>query len=192
MLPLIIGSVTIAAVGYAVKEYCEDEGCPWDESVCSSSTPTTIPIVLNTTKAKEFYKLKKSFYKPTLKKYATFIEKHQLKNPSIDITQKLQKKKFDDAVVTEELNGFMKQIGSTLEILAYNIDLKIRLLEKSEKIEESELEKLNQDLDNLYNLSHLKLFKSNQQIDKIEILSTLVKSMTTSMQKDSIPLELYK
>lgn len=30
MIPLIIGGVTLAVVGYAVKEYCNDEGCPWD------------------------------------------------------------------------------------------------------------------------------------------------------------------
>lgn len=191
MLPLIIGSVTLAAVGYAVKEYCEDKDyLPWNESVSSTVTPT--PVAHNTTKSKEFYNLKKSFYQPTLKKYATFIEKHQLENPTIDITQKLQKEKFDDAVVTEELNGFIKQISSILKILTYNIDLKICLLEKQEEKQESELTELNQDLTNLYNLSHLKLFTSYQQIDKVEILSALVKSMVTMTQKNSIPLELYK
>ena len=31
MLPLVLGGITLAAVGYGVKEYCESEGCPWDE-----------------------------------------------------------------------------------------------------------------------------------------------------------------
>jgi len=31
MLPLILGGIALAAVGYGVKEICESEGCPWDE-----------------------------------------------------------------------------------------------------------------------------------------------------------------
>jgi len=31
MLPLVLGGIALAAVGYGVKEYCESEGCPWDE-----------------------------------------------------------------------------------------------------------------------------------------------------------------
>jgi len=30
MLPLVLGGIALAAVGYGVKEYCELEGCPWD------------------------------------------------------------------------------------------------------------------------------------------------------------------
>ena len=86
----------------------------------------------------------------------------------------------------------MQQISFTLEILAYNIDLKVHLLEKKKEVEDSELEKLNQDLSNLYNLSHLKLFTLTQQINRVEILSTLVKSMATAMQKDSIHVDLNK
>jgi len=33
MLPLVLGGIALAAVGYGVKEYCESEGCPWDEEV---------------------------------------------------------------------------------------------------------------------------------------------------------------
>jgi len=36
MLPFIIGGVTIAAVGYVVKEYCDEQGCPWDTHTSSS------------------------------------------------------------------------------------------------------------------------------------------------------------
>jgi hypothetical protein len=31
MLPLVLGGIALAAVGYGMKEYCESEGCPWDE-----------------------------------------------------------------------------------------------------------------------------------------------------------------
>ena len=31
MLPLVLGGIALAAVGYGVKEFCEEEGCPWDD-----------------------------------------------------------------------------------------------------------------------------------------------------------------
>ena len=37
MLPLVLGGIALAAVGYGVKEYCEENGCPWDDEV--SYTP---------------------------------------------------------------------------------------------------------------------------------------------------------
>lgn len=36
MLPLVLGGIALAAVGYGVKEYCEEEGCPSDENNTSS------------------------------------------------------------------------------------------------------------------------------------------------------------
>jgi len=36
MLRLVIGGIAAATVGYALKEYCEEEGCPWDEEVKES------------------------------------------------------------------------------------------------------------------------------------------------------------
>ena len=29
MLPFVLGGIAIAAVGYALKEYCEEEGSTW-------------------------------------------------------------------------------------------------------------------------------------------------------------------
>jgi hypothetical protein len=31
LVRLLIGGVTLAAAGYAAKEYCEENGCPWDD-----------------------------------------------------------------------------------------------------------------------------------------------------------------
>ena len=36
MLPLVLGGIALAAVGYGVKEFCESEDCPWDENDTSS------------------------------------------------------------------------------------------------------------------------------------------------------------
>lgn len=38
MLPFVLGGMALAAVGYGVKEYCDSEGCPWDEVPSSELT----------------------------------------------------------------------------------------------------------------------------------------------------------
>ncbi len=37
MLPVVLGGIALAAVGYGIKEFCESEGYPWDEQ--HTSTP---------------------------------------------------------------------------------------------------------------------------------------------------------
>ena len=45
MIPLVLGGIALAVVGYGVKEYCEEEGCPWDEKVsCTPSLPTKVTL----------------------------------------------------------------------------------------------------------------------------------------------------
>lgn len=41
MLPLVIGGIAAAAVGYAIKEYCEEEGCFGDDARGSSTSNRT-------------------------------------------------------------------------------------------------------------------------------------------------------
>jgi len=31
MVRLLLGSIALGAVGYGIKEYCDQEGCPWDD-----------------------------------------------------------------------------------------------------------------------------------------------------------------
>ena len=39
MLPIVLGGIALAAVGYGVKEFCESEGCPWDEECTLQQDP---------------------------------------------------------------------------------------------------------------------------------------------------------
>jgi len=47
MLPLVLGGIALAAVGYGVKEYCDSEGCPWDEEAIELfHKPQNISVLL--------------------------------------------------------------------------------------------------------------------------------------------------
>jgi hypothetical protein len=50
MLPLILGGIALTAVGYGVKEYCESEGCPWDDH--ATYTPTFYNVFEEITKSR--------------------------------------------------------------------------------------------------------------------------------------------
>jgi len=56
MLPLVLGGIAIAAVGYGLKEYCEEEGCPWDESEVTVTRPQNVFEVLHS-KKKHYIKI---------------------------------------------------------------------------------------------------------------------------------------
>ena len=68
MIPLIIGGVTLAVVSYAVKEICEEEGCPWDTKASTPETDNTETVEISK-KSKEFHKFKKSIYKSSMQEY---------------------------------------------------------------------------------------------------------------------------
>ena len=44
MIPLVLGGIALAAVGYGLKEYCEEEGCPWDNEVRTRPSRSEAPV----------------------------------------------------------------------------------------------------------------------------------------------------
>ncbi|HIP61287.1 MAG TPA: hypothetical protein EYG98_01905 [Sulfurovum sp.] len=52
MIPLILGGIALAAVGYGVKDYCESEGCPWDDDVHTPAESNEIFTHLHKSKIK--------------------------------------------------------------------------------------------------------------------------------------------
>ncbi|MEA2047775.1 MAG: hypothetical protein U9O64_04930 [Campylobacterota bacterium] len=58
MLPLVLGGIALAAVGYGLKEYCESEGCPWDEEENTLSRSDEVRTDFET-----FHKIKIELYK---------------------------------------------------------------------------------------------------------------------------------
>ncbi len=192
MIPLIIGGVTLAAVGYAVKEYCEEEGCPWDTSdnifASTQNSDTDADTNKNSDEAKKFHKLKKEICKSSMQKYKEFLETYKLTNSDIDFESKPTKQKFSDDDIDDELLGYIAQISDTLEILSHNLSLEISKAQHSQKIDESK-EQIDSYAQSISALANLELFQGHR-INKLEILSTLVKAMGLTTQKNSLHVEL--
>ncbi|QOY52498.1 hypothetical protein [Candidatus Sulfurimonas baltica] len=93
MIPLIIGEVTLAVVSYAIKEICDEEGCPWDNE-SSTFEKADSGTVKNSIKSKEFHKFKKNIYKTSMREYQEFLQKHNIENNDITTDLKLEKQKF--------------------------------------------------------------------------------------------------
>ncbi len=189
MIPLIIGGVTLAVVGYAIKEVCEEEGCPWDNKIPTPERDNTETVEISK-QSKEFHKFKKTIYKSSMQEYQSFLEKHNVENNDITTDAKLEKQKFSDEQITDELESYINQISNTLEILSHNLSLGIRMAQNEKSLEDDVVEKLNSYANNIYTLSHLKLFDQWQSINQVEILSVLVKAMGQATQKDTIHVDL--
>jgi len=108
MLPLIVGTVTLAAVGYAVKELCEEEGYFFDEFESLNTTKSK-----NSDVAKKFHSYKKGLYKIAKKQYREFIEQHNVVNV-INLDEKLPKEKFSQKMITAEIESKIIDITEEL------------------------------------------------------------------------------
>ena len=213
MLPFIIGGVTIAAVGYAIKEICEEEGCPWEDSTSSeknrdkeqksdntkdffwgyyeTDSSSSKQELKNSKISKEFHKVKKSIYKTSMQMYQEFLVKYEIDDKYIlPIDNKLKKQKLSDDLISDELDSYIKQITSTLEILSHNLSLGIQVLQNKENSQEYDVENLYDYAQSIYDLSHLMLLDEWQNLNQVEILSTLVKAMKQVTNKDTIYVDL--
>lgn len=211
LVRLLLGTVTMAAAGYAVKGYCEDEGCPWEskkrssESDYSDKEEKEPQEELSYKKAIEFHKTKKGFYKSSMKSYQKFLDKYSLIDEEINTDSKLVKQKFSDDMIDEDIESYMKQINDILDILSYNLSLgmKVSALGKDEPTQES-ITQLRGYAKSIYTLSHISFFVvgwtnkiiqiTNKnvatQFNKENILEALVTAMSLSMQKESIHVDL--
>jgi len=193
MIPLIIGGVTLAVVGYAIKEICDEEGCPWDDNTSTSATTearSDTATVKSSKKSKEFHKLKKNIYKISMQEYQDFLEKYKIKNNDIATDTKLEKQKFSDEQITDEIESYTNQISSTLEILSHNLSLGIRMVQNEKTLEDDVIEKLNSYANSIYNLSHVKLIDRWHSVNQVEILSVLVNAMGQAAQKETLHVDL--
>jgi len=125
-----------------------------------------------------------------MKKYQEYLEKYKIENNDITTDLKLEKQKFSDEQITDELEAYISQISTTLEILSLNLSLGIRMIQNEKSLEDDVVEKLNSYANSIYTLSHLKLFDQWQSVNQVEILSVLVKAMGQATQKDTIHVDL--
>ena len=195
MLAKILGAVALATVGYAIKETCVEQGCPWNNRSSSSDNTKEKQddeVAKNLTRSTEFHKFKKNIYKTSMREYESFLEKYNIENNDIKFDKKLEKQKFYDEQITDEMESYIKQISNTLEILSHNLSLGISMIQDEKNLEDEILQRLNSYADGIYQLSHLELFDTWQRVNQVEILSLLVKVMGLTTQKDIIHVDLDK
>ena len=111
MLRLLFGSVTLAAAGYAVKEYCDTYGCPWDDAIESYDENSTQTEEKNKSfkQAKEFHKQKKVLYKKAMVAYQEFLQNLDVEDAGFDHNAKIKKQKFPDDVLDSEVQQYIKK-----------------------------------------------------------------------------------
>ena len=215
LVRLLIGGVTLAAAGYAAKEYCEERGCPWDDEVITPSPSyehkqeKEPAEKVSYEKAREFHKRKKALYKTSMKTYREFLEKHNIKDDTLQTDTKLLKQKFPDTIIDDEISSYMEKIINTLETLSYNLALHIKFvgLDENKEIDDESLQLIQTYAKNIYALAHVAFFIdpfSNETITKFKmsdtfyrkklnkegLLSTLVDAMSLSVKKESIHVDL--
>jgi hypothetical protein len=67
MLPFVLGGIALAAVGYGLKEYCEEMGCPWE----SDTTPA--PEASHPACEQKLQRAKRDFYAVLEREYLPLI-----------------------------------------------------------------------------------------------------------------------
>ena len=190
---LILGTVTLAAAGYALKEYCETNGCPWEEDTRYDEEEKPAQSKNETSQsfkqAKQFHKRKKALYKEAMTHYREFLDKHSIEDDTLDLDAKMIKQKFPDELVDDEVASYLEKIVKTLEILTYNLKLAIESYDNKE----DELSKIQNYAKAIYDLAHTQLFSQSiygQSFQKDVILETLVGVMELAVRKDAVFVDL--
>lgn len=212
LVRLLIGGVTLAAAGYAAKEYCEENGCPWDDTITPSPSyehEKEPEEKVSYEKATNFHKRKKALYKTSMKTYREFLEKHDIKDDTLQTDTKLLKQKFPDSIIDDEISPYMEKIINTLETLSYNLALHIKFVgfKENKEIDEESLQLIQTYAKNIYALAHVAFFMDpfsdetitkfkmpdtyyRKKLNKEGLLSTLVDAMSLSVKKESIHVDL--
>jgi hypothetical protein len=193
MLRLIIGAATLAAAGYAAKEYCETEVCPWDDiSYTPSTSEKSVKKPKNGKIAKEFHKHKKEHYQKGMQHYQSFLEKHDLQDRYVKTDVKLSKQKFPDDYVSEDAKLAIERISHMIEILSYNIEFNSKLLNERTEIDKEDQELMSKYAQNLFALAHLEIFIGLKLLNKNGIAQAMYEAMSLSVQKDTIHVNLQQ
>jgi len=126
MLPFVLGGIALAAVGYGVKEYCESEGCPWDEDDTSSKERNAF---------ESFYTSKMHLYRGRFEELRTILLKVEHTDFVVEEGFTPVEEKLSSSKVTEEMKVQIALHGEMLaysgKILSHYISVLIKLLESS-------------------------------------------------------------
>ncbi len=102
MLPLVLGGIALAAVGYGVKEFCESEGCPSDENDTSSRPSPN-------ERFDSFQKSRVALHGEELQRLRVLLMKvtHTDEKYVLDDAVSFQKEKLKEGVLYEDVELYM-------------------------------------------------------------------------------------
>ncbi len=174
MIPLVLGGIALAAVGYGVKEYCESEGCPWDDNI--SHTPPKPRNIFT-----DLHRVKTTLHKERLVKLRALLliventdEKHIL-----DDSVSLMEEKLENAALSEDVKLYadiyknvLSDASNVINTYADEIEVLLEISTKYENYEKSQ-KKLVKKAHKLINETQVLL--SHQLVDnKSEIITETV------------------
>ena len=176
MIPLIIGGTIVSMIGYAIKEVCEEEGCPWDTTTQSNSISKEAKKFINSDEAKEFHQFKKKIYKTSMQAYQDFCKQYDIENDFTLSYMKPEKQKFSDEQITDELELCIEKITDTLEFLSEKLLSDVENLKNKKEIEDNEIDKLKNYTLSIYDLLQLELFDRDKNLNSSEILVSILEA----------------
>ncbi len=173
MLPLVLGGIALAAVGYGVKEFCESEGCPWDAEVSKESSKTSKNIF------EKIEERKRELHEEVLSQFKEYllatVHKKQWKfeEPTV-----LTYEKFSQNQIPKDVKLYAKMYLEMLEDISLDFRYISQVLKEKSKPYKNftkEQKKLVKNAYKLFNLSYeffaLKLLDNNEL--NIEVIAPL-------------------
>jgi hypothetical protein len=177
MLPLVLGGIALAAVGYGVKEYCENEGCPWDDSIdYTPSTPAT-----NTFKS--LHEKKLLLYENNLLQLRVLLLKVEKVDEKLKFndTVNIVEEKLSEEEVEEDVKLYAGMYEEILDTSSYLLDDFIGIVKmilskeikysNFNKSEQKVLKKAYKTVNSVQKLLGLKLL--NDKVLDIDVISNL-------------------
>jgi len=181
MLPLVLGGIALAAVGYGVKEYCESEGCPWyDEEEIRSHTPTNIFESLHKQKL-ALYENKLLKLRVLLLKLEGVDEKLQFKD-TVNIYEETLSSYNTEEDVKLYADRYRRVLDTSVMLVEINTNaLEMLLDEKTHykhlsKLEKKFVKEVYKVVNNVQKLLGLKIL--DQKVLNVEMICTLKKLET--------------
>jgi len=126
MLPLVLGGIALAAVGYGVKEFCESEGCPWDEE----------EVFVRKDDFETLYEKKKEVYAKCYLPLVKYVDELQGKENLIPEEPEFIHKEVSGRSMHTEVSHYIKSYSHLLDTFAQMLkdtEASLRNLEEHEK-----------------------------------------------------------
>lgn len=110
MLPLVLGGIALAAVGYGVKEYCESEGCFCDGEVTLKSSPSSEEIF------DTIEQNKRLLHEALLKRLKTaLVSVAPKKEEKLSVLEEVHYEHFSSTKMPEDVKLYAKQYASLID-----------------------------------------------------------------------------